>query len=150
MLKQIMTQNENPQITNSTSAIMKPYSPKRVCWLILGLLCLGLGTLGLFLPLLPTTSFILLAAFAFARSSSRMHQWLMDHHVFGPLIINWQKHGAISTQAKAVSLVSMILVLGISVALDIPLWAIAIQFIALACVSLFLWTRPAPPVPEND
>lgn len=121
------------------------YSPKRLLWLSLGLLCLTLGTIGLFLPLLPTTSFMLVAAFSFARSSPRLHNWLLAHGVFGPLIINWQAHGAISLRAKIFSLISMALILIISAALRVPLWVIALQFFILALVSLFLWTRPIPP-----
>ena len=60
----------------------------RLTWLIVGLLALALGAIGIALPLLPTTPFILLAAFAFAQSSEKLHQWLLDHNVFGPLIDN--------------------------------------------------------------
>jgi len=66
----------------------------RVIWLIIGMLALALGGLGVVLPLLPTTPFILAAAFAFANSSDRLHQWLVDHNIFGPLIVNWQLYGA--------------------------------------------------------
>ena len=58
----------------------------RLVWLAVGLTALALGALGVVLPLLPTTPFVLLAAFAFARSSSRMHRWLHAHPVFGVLI----------------------------------------------------------------
>lgn len=121
------------------------FSPKRLLWLSLGLLCLTLGTIGLFLPLMPTTSFMLVAAFAFARSSPRLHRWLLAHRVFGPLIVNWQAYGAITLKAKIFSLISMALILIISAALGVPLWVIGVQFCVLVLVSLFLWTRPTPP-----
>ena len=54
----------------------------RLTWLVVGLLALALAVLGIFLPLLPTTPLVLLAAFAFARSSERLHQWLLDHDLF--------------------------------------------------------------------
>ena len=58
----------------------------RVIWLIAGSISLGLGLLGVFLPLLPTVPFVLLAAFCFARSSERLHDWMLEHPKFGPAI----------------------------------------------------------------
>ena len=77
----------------------------RLTWLVIGILSLGLGALGILLPLLPTTPLVLLAAFSFARSSDRLHQWLLEHDVFGALIENWRRYGAISRRAKIVSVV---------------------------------------------
>lgn len=124
---------------------MNPYSPRRLLWLSLGILCLALGTVGLFLPLLPTTSFMLVAAFAFARSSPRLHQWLISHNIFGPLIHDWHAHRALSLKAKWVSLISMIAIVLLSVYFKVPLWVLAVQVVVLFCVSVFLWTRPTPP-----
>lgn len=124
---------------------MSRYSPKRIFWLCLGLLCLALGTIGAFIPLLPTTSFMLVAAFSFAKSSPRLHRWLLSHKMFGPLILNWNMYGAVSLNAKIMSLVSMVFILGLSAAFKIPLWVIGLQAALIGCVSLFLWTRPAPP-----
>ena len=58
----------------------------RIFWLLFGLLATGLAFAGALLPLLPTTPFLLLAAYAFARSSKRLHDWLLNHRQFGPLI----------------------------------------------------------------
>ena len=128
-----------------TIAVMRRYSLRRLLWLSLGLVCLILGAIGLFLPLLPTTSFILVAAFAFARSSPRLHKWLLTHKIFGPLITDWQTHRAISTKAKVASLISMIAIVAIGFVFQIPSWIIGVQVIILSLVSLFLWTRPVPP-----
>jgi hypothetical protein len=117
----------------------------RVTWLIVGFLALALGALGIALPLLPTTPFILVAAFAFAQSSDKLHQWLLDHNVFGPLIDNWQRHGAISRRAKVASVVSMAAVLGISVAMAAPPVVIVVQLVVLGAVALFILSRPLPP-----
>ena len=117
----------------------------RLTWLIVGLLALALGAIGIALPLLPTTPFILLAAFAFAQSSEKLHQWLLDHNVFGPLIDNWQQHGAISRRAKVLSVVSMGVVLGISVLLALPAAVIIAQLVVLGGAALFILTRPEPP-----
>ena len=67
----------------------------RPFFLTLGYVSLGLGVIGLLLPVLPTTPFILLAAFAFSKSSEKLHGWLLNHRLYGPLITNWQRHGVI-------------------------------------------------------
>jgi hypothetical protein len=71
-------------------------------WLLIaaGVLSLGLGILGIFLPLLPTTPFLLLAAGCFMRSSERLYRWLITHKWFGPYIRNYREHGAITRRAK--------------------------------------------------
>ena len=119
----------------------------RITWLVVGVLALALGALGIALPLLPTTPFVLLAAFAFARSSDRLHEWLVTHDVFGTLIDNWQRHGAISRRAKVVSVVSMAAVLALSLAMRAPTAVIVAQLIVLGGAALFILTRPAPPPP---
>ena len=117
----------------------------RITWLVIGILSLGLGALGILLPLLPTTPLVLLAAFSFARSSDRLHQWLLEHDVFGALIENWRRYGAISRRAKIVSVVSMAAVLILSLAMAAPTHVIVIQAIVLGAAALFILTRPLPP-----
>lgn len=117
----------------------------RLTWLVVGCVALALGALGIALPLLPTTPFILLAAFCFARSSNRLHAWLVNHDVFGALIDNWQRHGAISRRAKALSVVSMAAVLAISLAMAAPTVVIVVQLAVLGATALFVLTRPLPP-----
>ena len=117
----------------------------RIGWLLIGLVALGLGAIGIALPLLPTTPFVLVAAFAFAQSSEKLHQWLLEHNVFGPLIDNWHRYGAISRRAKVVSVVSMIAVLVISLAMAAPAVVIWLQVLVLGAAALFILTRPLPP-----
>ncbi len=120
----------------------------RLTWLVVGCLSLALGALGIALPLLPTTPFILVAAFAFAQSSEKLHQWLLDHNVFGPLIDNWRRHGAISRRAKIASVVSMIAVLVISLVMALPAAVIIAQLVVLGAAALFILSRPVPPPPS--
>ena len=120
-------------------------SPTRLLWLLLGLSAVALAGLGAALPLLPTTPFVLLAAFAFARSSERLHDWLLRHRVFGPLIHNWRAHGAISRRAKIFGLLSIAAVLGVSLATGTPLWILSIQVVVLGLSATFIVTRPSPP-----
>ena len=117
----------------------------RITWLVVGLLALALGAIGIALPLLPTTPFILVAAFEYAQTSEKLHQWLHDHNVFGPLSDNWQRHGALSRRAKVLSVVSMAAVLGISVVLALPAAVIIAQIIVLGAAALFILSRPLPP-----
>lgn len=124
-------------------------SARRAAWFALGLLALGLGAVGLVLPLLPTTPFVLLAAFAFSRSSERWHAWLINHRIFGPLIENWQQHGAISTRAKAAAAVSMGLVFALSLALKASPTVLLVQAIVLSAAALFVLSRPTPPRNEG-
>ena len=117
----------------------------RLTWLVVGCLSLALGAIGIAVPLMPTTPLILLAAFAFARSSNRLHEWLITHDVFGTLIDNWQRHGAISRRAKIASVVSMAALLAISLAMAAPTVVIVVQLVVLGAVALFILTRPLPP-----
>jgi len=120
-------------------------SAARLSWLLVGLVALGLGALGVALPLLPTTPFVLLAAVAFAKSSKRLHNWLLNHDIFGTLIHNWQRHGAISRRAKIASVVSMAAVLVISLAMAAAPVVIAVQLVVLSASAFFILSRPLPP-----
>ena len=117
----------------------------RAVWIVVGLTALALGAIGVFLPLLPTTPFILLAAFAFAKSSERLHTWLLDHNVFGPMITNWREYGAISRPAKTVAAISMLGVILVSILLGAPMWIVGTQALVLSASALFVLTRPLPP-----
>lgn len=115
----------------------------RLLWLILGLISLGLAVIGIVLPLLPTVPFLLLAAFFFARSSERMHHWLLTHQTFGPFINDWNQSGAIRPKAKRLATLSVVVVLGVSIVLKVPAFVIIIQCVTLSLVMLFIWTRPS-------
>jgi uncharacterized membrane protein YbaN (DUF454 family) len=117
----------------------------RILWLTVGLIALALGAIGVFLPLLPTTPFILVAAFAFMNSSQRLHDWLINHRIFGRLILEWREHGAISRPAKILAIGSMVAVLMVSVAFQAPNWVLAVQAPILAICAWFVGSRPLPP-----
>jgi len=117
----------------------------RVLWLGLGGLFLGLGLLGVVLPVLPTTPFLLLAAGCFARSSPRLHRWLLGHPVFGPPIRNWEENGAISRRAKRLAAGSMVAVLVVSVGLGLPWKVLLAQAVLIAIGAGFVLTRPDGP-----
>ena len=112
-------------------------------WASLGLLCVALAMIGVALPLLPTVPFLLLAAFFFARSSSRLHNWLVTHRTFGPLIVDWQSSGAIRPAAKKAATLSIAAVFGLSVLISVPTFVLSIQAVTLGAVLVFIWTRPS-------
>ncbi|PCJ75083.1 MAG: hypothetical protein COA53_07130 [Rhodobacteraceae bacterium] len=114
----------------------------RVVWLILGAICVLAGFAGIFLPVLPTVPFLLLAAFFFGKSSQRAHNWLVSHKTFGPSIRDWQENGAISRKSKYLSAASMVVVFTISILFKIPVYVLIIQLVTLISVSYFIWTRP--------
>lgn len=112
-------------------------------WLILGLISLALGGIGIYLPLLPTVPFMLLAAFFFSKSSERLHNWLLTHPVFGPSIEDWQRNGSISKRVKVYATISILAAFALAVALGFKPTILIIQAIVLGFVLLFIWTRPA-------
>lgn len=114
----------------------------RAGWFIAGIIALGLGLLGIPLPGLPTVPFLLLTAFCFARSSPRLHDWLLAHPRLGPPIRDWNENGAISPRAKRIATVTVAITFGISLYLGLKPWILALQAAVLACVLLFMWTRP--------
>jgi uncharacterized membrane protein YbaN (DUF454 family) len=115
-------------------------------WITLGWLFVALGVLGVFLPLLPTTPFLLLAAFAFDRGSERMHRWLLGHATLGPPIRQWQEQRSISRRAKIYATLSLAGVFGLSLAMQVPRWALVAQLSILLLVGVVLWTRPETPI----
>jgi len=115
----------------------------RVLWLIGGLGSVGLAAIGAVLPLLPTVPFLLLAAFCFARSSERLHAWLLDHPRFGPPITDWTERGAIGRGAKWAATGSILAAFGLSLLLGANATVLTIQVVVLSAVSIFIWTRPS-------
>ena len=117
----------------------------RVLYAIVGWLSVGLAIAGSVLPLLPTVPFLLLAAACFAKASPRFHDWLLDHPRFGPPIIQWREHRAISRSAKRLAMLSIAASFGISVLIGVPLWALGLQAATLSAVTAFILTRPDEP-----
>ena len=117
----------------------------RILLLAAGWLMVGIGLVGVFLPVLPTTPFIILAAALFARSSPRFEQWLLDHRTLGPPLANWRREGAISARAKiaAVGLIALSYALLLYRLQPSPALAISVGLV-LACSIAFIVTRPLP------
>jgi uncharacterized membrane protein YbaN (DUF454 family) len=116
----------------------------RVFWLLAGLMSVAIGAVGVVLPLLPTTPFLLIAAFAFARSSARLDNWLREHRSFGPLINNWYRDGSIDRKVKRVAIIVILMTPVITWLFGAPLWIIVCQIVVLSAAAVFILTRPLP------
>jgi len=107
---------------------------KKTFYKPLGFLFLGLAVLGILLPILPGTPFLLLSAWFFARSSEKWHRRLLNSDLFGPLINNWEQNRCISGRTKAVAMVSMILAGGASILFGVESLALKIAGLILMSV----------------
>jgi hypothetical protein len=117
---------------------------RRWLWLLLAWVALMLGLLGVILPGLPTTPFVLLAAFAAARGSNALHRWLHAHPRFGPLIGDWEREGAVSLRAKRVASLTMLFCALVLYLISPAWWMAAIPTLIMAIVATWLWRRPLP------
>jgi uncharacterized membrane protein YbaN (DUF454 family) len=115
---------------------------QRVLWLLAGGTSLLLGLIGIFLPLLPTTPFVLLAAFCFARGSPRVEAWLLNHRHFGPMVRNWRSDRVIPLRAK--QLASTMMAVGSAWAW----WVMPVRIgwlpaLVCAAVAAWMWQQPS-------
>lgn len=120
----------------------------KVLWLLVGLTAVAIGAVGVVLPLLPTTPFLLIAAFAFARSSTRLDRWLREHRSFGPLIENWHRDGSIDGKVKRTAMMVIFMTPAVTWLIGAPFWIIACQIVVLSAAAVYILTRPSPP--ERD
>ena len=118
---------------------------QRWLWLLLTYLSIGMAVLGAILPGLPTTEFVLLAAWAASRSSPRMAAWLENHRVFGPLLRDWQNGGRIARRSKVTASLMMLLALTIMILTVDHRLSVWFTAVGMACGALFIWTRPEKP-----
>lgn len=110
---------------------------------VLGFIFVALGLVGAFLPLLPTTPFLLLALACFARSSAGLHDWLTGHALLGPYIVDWERDRSIPLAAKITSLVMMSASFTwLVAATSAPAIAIWMTGAILICVAVYIVTRP--------
>lgn len=128
----------------TTDAASRLHDSRLVRWifLALGLAALLLAVLGIFLPLLPTTPFVLLAAACFARSSERFHNLLLAHRVAGPIIRAWREHRSMPPGVKPWAFLLMGLSFGASIMLMELAWHRAMLAAIAVVLAFFLWRVP--------
>ena len=80
----------------------------KIVLLALGWICVSLGFIGIFVPGLPTTIFLIIALWAFTKSSKRLRNWLLNHKRFGPILRNWQEHRVVPLRAKILMVILQI------------------------------------------
>jgi uncharacterized membrane protein YbaN (DUF454 family) len=118
----------------------------KLVWLAAGWLSLAVGFIGIFLPLLPTVPFVLLAAFCFSRGSARCERWLLGHPRFGPWIRDWRAHRAVPLRAK--QLASAMMAAGSVLAgLQLPPAWCWLPAACCAAVAAWLWRLPTRGAP---
>lgn len=114
----------------------------RLFCLVAGFTALALGLAGIVLPVLPTTPFVLLAAACFAKSSVRVHDYLLSHRVAGPVIREWRTHRAMPARAKRAAYILMLLSFGSSILImESPWHRLMLAGLGLA-LTFFLWRIP--------
>ncbi|AXQ29469.1 DUF454 domain-containing protein [Solimonas sp. K1W22B-7] len=120
-------------------------APLRYLLLAFAGFCVGLGIVGIFVPGLPTTVFILMAGWAAARSSPRFSHWLESHRVFGPILKNWRETRSVSRRAKWSATVAMAVCALILFLTAGKPWLAECITAVMALVLAWLWHRPEPP-----
>lgn len=119
---------------------------KRWVYLVMGVVLTGIGIIGAFLPVLPTTIFLILAAYFFGRSSPRLEAWILQHKVFGPPVVTWQQNGAIPRRAKYMAFGGMAFGYANFVCFVRPgFWLLALVSVFFAASALYVGTRPDGP-----
>ncbi len=116
----------------------------RILLMIAGGISLFLGILGVFLPLLPTTPFVLLTAICWARSSEKFHSWLVNHKLFGKMVTDWEAHRIIPLKAKWLSTIMMngMILISAFFLVNSPWWAKLLMIATGVSVSIWIWSFP--------
>jgi len=117
----------------------------RPVYFTIGIVMVALGVIGIFVPLMPTTTFLIVAAWCFARSSRRAEAWIVNHPRFGPPIRAWRDSRAIARRYKIMSIGGMSLGLLLFIVTAQPAWwVVALVGAALFVLSAYVATRPEP------
>lgn len=134
-----------PQSSLSRSRLM------RALYLVLGLVLLITGIVGIFVPLMPTTIFLILAAWCFSKSSQRLENWLLGHATLGPTIVNWRKHGVIPPRAKFMACTGMAVGFLIFLIAAHPAWWLFLLVAAvIGSCAWYVLSRPSAPRGSED
>lgn len=123
----------------------KPRTSSKASRLFFGCLAyvsLAIGLIAIVVPGLPTTEFVLLAAWAATKSSPRLSAWMENHRLFGPILSNWRNGRIISRRAKISATVSMLLCAGLMLGLLTHHWTMYLALAGMGLGNLWIWSRP--------
>lgn len=123
-----------------------PSGPRltRLLYALLAYVSLAIGLVAIVIPGLPTTEFVLLAAWAATKSSPRLSAWLENHRLFGPIISNWRNGKVVTRGSKVSATVSMLICSVVMWWLLEHRWPVYAAFAGMALVNLWIWSRPEP------
>jgi uncharacterized protein len=114
-------------------------------YLLLGLLCVGLGFIGYIVPGMPGTVFFIVALWAFQRSSPRLEQWLLNNRYVGPTLQDWRANKSMRPRTKVVAITAIWLCMALTVFLTQKLWLAIVLGITATALTYYLATRPSSP-----
>jgi uncharacterized membrane protein YbaN (DUF454 family) len=128
-----------------------PSSSRSVRWLLwlAGTVSLVLGLIGVVLPGLPTTPFVLLAAACYAKASPRLHGWLLNHRILGPMVRDWEQHRSLTRRSKTVAITSMVAMVGLSAWSFRHQHGVLIALLVAAAIGLIVVARIPTRVPPT-
>ncbi|RED52499.1 YbaN family protein [Aestuariispira insulae] len=116
----------------------------RLVYLLIGFIAVGLAFVGILLPIMPTVPFLIVALWAFSKSSEKFHNWLYSHKSFGPILRDWDQYRVVpiwgkiwSSAAMAGSLVMMIFLF------KVPLWAVSCAAVVMAAIAWYILSKPS-------
>ena len=116
----------------------------------IGILSLSLGYVGIVVPGLPTTVFILIAAWAFSKCSTKFTYWIENHRLFGPMVLNWQQYKGLSRRAQKVAILTIITTFAFTIFVAFSIIGdLIFGFFGIALCT-WLATRPEPPVENSN
>src|SRR5690606_31896498 len=124
----------------------RPARGTRWIWIACGSAALGLGIVGAFLPMIPTTPLVLVAAWCFSKGSERLHRRLLEHRRFGPLVRDWERHRVVRLRAKILATAMIVPLEAYMLLLSpAPGWTKVVTVLLVAWGQVFIWTKPSEP-----
>ena len=118
---------------------------KKLFWNILGFLSLGMAYIGVITPGLPYSIFVVFAAYCFSKGSERMHNWIMNHKLFGPFLRNWSEKRVFPQKMKYLMIGMMSLSLVLMTIGSVPLRGVIYTGVFMALVAIWAWRYPSTP-----
>lgn len=116
----------------------------KACWLLAGWIFFTIGIVGIYLPVLPTTPFLILTSYCFSKGSNRLHRWILSLPAVGPVISDWEEHGTIRLRAKTFATTIIVaFLLYLYLLLDVSIAVKTIVSCMMYLSLIYIWTRPS-------